>query len=583
MQQPNLLFSDNLVNILTPTTHNNEQFAYMSSLAGVCRAFRNEVNSQTRNGDYMHENFQKLIDAQASLHAPGTLRERLRTCETRENQVEVLRETRQCVADAYVNEVFVEDIVAEIVLMLVPPDGTDEEIAYNHELLREVMTENMRMDCQIMSQQCFFCHILMAAKKFFYNDAISKHALQIVTTLLSPFAYDFLSDAGVDIILRIIDRFRGHMSIVLAGFKSLLLYSNNLGSIAKLSATTRGKVVNLILQIQGQYGISHLIHQVIIKKGTEILALFIVVPDYSNDILDTMLVQFASFLKMQSTRDNMKIYLNVLCMATDQLVDNDRNLRGNVAKLLSESELVQLLLQNQLVVMTDHEYVHQMLHILKKLATLNKRNRPMILDASQKICFLLRSTGGETEVAVDTLKMVQTLIAFVGNIRNLDGNGIVPVLQSHIVEMGILPLIMARLIGYRNQDPLTFEHTALLSEMALLLYVLVIGNTKYQLQLINSDAMNILLDIGVLKSTQSASLVESRTLYLVCYLLNQNYQHVLARDKSFVMRLRQYSNPSVTTNFDNVLRVAVDQPDAGVALRSMFSRCCGQYCAQPTC
>jgi len=187
MQQPNLLFSDNLVNILTPTTHNSEQFAYMSSLAGVCRAFRNEVNSQTRNGDYMHENFQKLIDAQASLHAPGTLRERLRTCETRENQVEVLRETRQCVADAYVDEVFVEDIVAEIVLMLVPPDGTDEEIAYNHELLREVMTENMRMDCQIMSQQCFFCHILMAAKKFFYNDAISKHALQIVTTLLTTF------------------------------------------------------------------------------------------------------------------------------------------------------------------------------------------------------------------------------------------------------------------------------------------------------------------------------------------------------------------------------------------------------------
>ena len=231
------------------------------------------------------------------------------------------------------------------------------------------------------------------------------------------------------------------MSIVLAGFKSLLLYSNNLGSIAKLSATTRGKVVNLILQIQGQYGISHLMHQVIIKKGTEILALFIVVPDYSNDILDTMLVQFASFLKMQSTRDNMKIYLNVLCMATDQLVDNDRNLRGNVAKLLSESELVQLLLQNQLVVMTDHEYVHQMLHILKKLATLNKRNRPIILDASRKICFLLRSTGGETEVAVDTLKMVQTLIAFVGKIRNLDGNDVESELQRQTVQMGIIPLM----------------------------------------------------------------------------------------------------------------------------------------------
>jgi len=582
MQPPNPFSDDMLRTILTPRTHNSEQFAYMSSLASVSRNFRNEVNSQIFDGDHMHDNFDKLIDAQVGLHAPATLRQRLIVCQNREDQVEVLRETRQCVADAYLDEVFLEDILSEMVLFLVPRDGTDEDIAYNHGLLREVMTENMLMNCPIMKQQCFCSHIMMAAKKFFYNNAIQRYVLQIIRHLLSPFAYDFLSDAGVDIILRIFDLFRGQMPIVLAGFKSLLLYSNNVGSITKLSATTRARVVSWVLQIQGQYSMSHLTHQIIIKKGTEILALFMVVPDYRENMVKNMLEQFATFLKMDPTRINMKIYLNVLCMATDQLVDTDRRWTTNIAKLITNSTLVNLLHDNQIVVMTDHEYVHQMLHILKNLATLKKRNTEMISSAFQKICFLLSTTIGQNEVAVDTLQMVQTLIAFVGNIRNLDGHSIVPNLQSQIVNMGIIPLLMARLIGYRNQNHQSNGHAALLSEIALLLYVLVIDNTKHQLMLIDSDAMNILLDVGILKSTQSASPVESRTLYLVCYLLNQNYQYVLARDKCFTTRPRQYPNQTRKTNFDKVLRAAVARPDAAAALCSMFSRCCGQYCAQPT-
>lgn len=583
MQAPHPFSGDNLRNILTPKTHNSEQFAYMSSLANVSHAFRDEVKSQTLDGDHMHDNFDKLIDAQVGLHAPETLRKRLTACQNREDQVEVLRETRQCVADAFLDEVFLEDILSEIVGLLMPQNGTEEDIAYNHGLLREVMTENMLMNCPIMKQQCFCCHIMMAAKRFFYNNAIQKYVLQIISDLLSPFAYDFLSDAGVDIILRILDLHRREMLIVLAGFKSLLLYSNNLGSITKLSAATRARVVSWILRIQGQYSMSHLTHQIIIKKGTEILALFMVVPDYRENFLENMLEQFATFLKMHPTRINMKIYLNVLCMATDHLVDTDRQLTTNIAELLTNSALVELLYDNQIVVMTDHEYVHQMLHILKNLATLDQRNENMILHASQKICFLLSATAGDNEVAVDTLQMVQTLIAFVGKIRNLDGNDVESELQRQTVQMGIIPLLMARLIGYRNQNHQSKEHAALLSEIALLLYVLVIGNTKHQLQLIDSDAMNILLDIGILKSTHTASPVESRTLYLVCYLLNQNYQYVLARDKFFTTRPRQYTNQSRRTNFDKVLRVAVDRPDAGAALRSMFSRCCGQYCAQPTC
>ena len=579
---PSLLFSDNLANILTPKTHNSEQYAYMTSLAGVCRAFRDEVNSQTRNGNFIHPNFQEVIDAQADLHAPGTLRARILACGTREDQVEVLRETRQCIADGYLDEGFVQDIVAEIVLMLTQPDGSDEDIAYSHELLREVMTENMRMDCPIMQQQCFFCHILMAVKVFVHNETIAMNSLQIIVALLSPFAYDFLSDAGVGIILRVLDQFRGNIAVVFAGFKALLLYSNNLDSVAKLQRTTRHKAVNLILQIQGQYGFHYLHHQVNAKKGTEILALLIVVPDYRNDILEEMLVQFERYQVAHPTRENAMIHLNVLCMATDQLVDSDRNFGGDFPQMLQNSKILDLFPRNEFCAMTDHMYIHQMLHILKNLATLGVRHPPMIFRNSTKIYNMLLNGWDEAETPVDTLKMVQALIAFVGKIRNLEGGGVKQEIQATIVRMGIIPLIMERLARYRNQDRITPEHRALLAEMALLLYVLVLGNASHQKQLIESNGMNILLDIGVLKSTQSASQVESRTLYLVCYLLSQNYQHVLARDRHFVSRERQYSGGAVTTNFDRVLRVAVGRPNASAALRSMFSICCDQYCAQPT-
>ena len=606
MQQPNLptpaaaydspliLHPDFLHSILETTNPNSERFAYLSSLSRTCRAFKKEVDSQTLEDGEINEVYGEVLDRQSNLHAPGTLRARINSCASFADKVAVLQQTRQCIADAFLHRAFVQDTLGELVLMTTRFNGPDEEKDENYALVRRVMIEPMRADCLIMEQQCFLCHILLAAKLFEDNKEISQYALQLISSLLVASDFDLLGDVGVKIILKLIVANRRDAPTVLAGFRCLLLYSENLEGITKLLRTTRHNVVILVDMIQKQYGFANLSSMVNLKKGTEVLALFLVVPDYGNALLSTILERMANNIISDPTRDNLKICLRVLCMATNLMVDSDRALNGEFGNLLFPSRLLAIILENKKVTTTWHEYIHQVLNILKNLtslknlaslqnlAPLDNMSQRMILDATWKICDMLKQQTGALENPVDTLKMIQTLIVFLGTIRTIDGGGgIRSFFQNEFLEMDIIPLIMHRLLQYRNPGSFAPHHEPLVAELVLFLYVLVVTNKRAQIELIKNEAMNILFDIAILKRTGFATTLETRSLYLVCYLLHNNYDYVVMKDEYFTRAQRQYSGSHINTTFDQALEDAVKRPNSLPALGTLFDLCRQHYHSKP--